>query len=371
MGPPSSPLETLKRVQDAVSSLPFESEWTFSTHVREEDGYATLDLHGLDQELASLALTAFVEAARERALSPVRIIHGVGHHSPGRPVLKDRVLERIEGDLSTKVRETREAPGHLDLQLELGLPPDLVGMAEKAASPRSLPGERTDLVAAFVEVFFQLLDGGEVPTRDLSAPLQAFTAHSSPLEKKALARAGVEQALARAEAEEAGLRGDELPPSPPRLPSRVRKESSPFPQQILPLDRPPRAREPVVEVPVRPLKVWRKIPPASTPTPPSPTQDSPPSKGASPGLGHPLAWALLALMAGFLPSVAPLVGGGVGLTAGLALRPSRPHPLASLLLGLSGALAGGVFLPSLGPYGLAVATVIAVSLANYRIESPS
>ncbi len=53
---------------------------------------AELDLHGLRQDDAREALSAFVKAAIAQEKRCVRVVHGKGHGSPGRmPVLKEKV----------------------------------------------------------------------------------------------------------------------------------------------------------------------------------------------------------------------------------------------------------------------------------------
>lgn len=54
---------------------------------------AALDLHGHTRDEARLALTTFLAECRRHGYRCVRIVHGRGHHSPGRePVLKRLVL---------------------------------------------------------------------------------------------------------------------------------------------------------------------------------------------------------------------------------------------------------------------------------------
>jgi DNA-nicking Smr family endonuclease len=54
-----------------------------------------LDLHGLDARAARLEVAAAVRAAYQAGERCLRIVHGRGLHSPGAPVLKDAVLERL------------------------------------------------------------------------------------------------------------------------------------------------------------------------------------------------------------------------------------------------------------------------------------
>ena len=55
---------------------------------------AELDLHGYSQQEARRELHRFLEECVSRGLSCVRIIHGLGHHSPNQtPVLKKRLPE--------------------------------------------------------------------------------------------------------------------------------------------------------------------------------------------------------------------------------------------------------------------------------------
>ncbi|MCK4910273.1 MAG: Smr/MutS family protein, partial [Thermodesulfovibrionales bacterium] len=63
-----------------------------------------IDLHGLIEDEAEVALVEFLEGSRRRGLSCVKVIHGRGLRSPGEPVLKLMVARLLKGALSKHVR---------------------------------------------------------------------------------------------------------------------------------------------------------------------------------------------------------------------------------------------------------------------------
>ncbi|MCK6529629.1 Smr/MutS family protein [Myxococcota bacterium] len=345
------------------------------SHVRDEDGHATLDLHGLSQDLAQRALAAFLSAARREALSPVRVIHGVGHGSGGKPVLKGLVEELLDGALADEVDDVRAAPGHVDVQVALRLPWDLPGLLERASLPRHLPGHRTDLVHRFAETFLDLVDGGEVPPSALEPTLDRFLATAAPAERAALERAGLGAALERAFAEESGLAGDDLPAAPARPPPGSRRPDA------IPAPAPVRVRPPRTlgkEESARPSRP--AVRPAAAPPTPLPSADpgdaaptpsgSPvdPADLASSGIGPPLAWALLALMASLLPGTGPFLGAAAGGAAAWAVRPSRPGAVAAVLCVALGGIAGGAASGAGPAWAWAAGAGLAAALVNRRCE---
>lgn len=63
-----------------------------------------IDLHGLTEDEAVAELAVFLEESRRRGLGCVKVIHGRGLRSPGRPVLKSAVSRLLKGSLSRHVR---------------------------------------------------------------------------------------------------------------------------------------------------------------------------------------------------------------------------------------------------------------------------
>ena len=67
-----------------------------STHLRELEPQAQLDLHGMRADEASTVLNDFLNRSRKRGLRKVLIIHGKGHHSKEGPILKNLVRDHLE-----------------------------------------------------------------------------------------------------------------------------------------------------------------------------------------------------------------------------------------------------------------------------------
>jgi len=88
------------------------SEWTFPgarvdlterLHGGEFSVQAEIDLHGLTEEEAWLEVSGFIENARKAGLRCVKVIHGRGLKSPGKPVLKGALHRWLKGQLSKYV----------------------------------------------------------------------------------------------------------------------------------------------------------------------------------------------------------------------------------------------------------------------------
>ena len=71
-----------------------------------------IDLHGLTEDEAISELVSFIEASRMQGLSCVKVIHGRGLRSPGKPVLKEAVTRLLKGALSKHVRAFSTAAPH-------------------------------------------------------------------------------------------------------------------------------------------------------------------------------------------------------------------------------------------------------------------
>ncbi len=56
----------------------------------------SLDLHGLTVEETEIEVENFLLQSKRAGLKKVLIIHGKGHHSAGKPVLKIEVLKLLE-----------------------------------------------------------------------------------------------------------------------------------------------------------------------------------------------------------------------------------------------------------------------------------
>lgn len=80
--------------------------------VKRQHKRETLDLHGLTEEQASVAITAAVPRCRAQGVRTLLIIHGRGYHSDPLegPVLKRLVFRLLEYPLRESIREFRPAP---------------------------------------------------------------------------------------------------------------------------------------------------------------------------------------------------------------------------------------------------------------------
>lgn len=65
-------------------------------YLRSMPAEASIDLHGLTKEEATVRLNAFIEECCRRNLSKIMIIHGKGNHSSNEPVLSKLVHDYIE-----------------------------------------------------------------------------------------------------------------------------------------------------------------------------------------------------------------------------------------------------------------------------------
>jgi hypothetical protein len=89
-----------QKLEAAITSLPFESSWSFHHSVRSYDqldgdieSIWTLDLHGLNRELGHNATLLFLKDLGQSSNTRCRIISGRGNNSDGHAVLP-RVVER-------------------------------------------------------------------------------------------------------------------------------------------------------------------------------------------------------------------------------------------------------------------------------------
>lgn len=95
-----------------ISDTSEYSEWAFPgaradlterLHGGEFSVQGQIDLHGLSEEEAWLEVSAFMDNARKAGLRCVKVIHGRGLKSPGKPVLKGAVHRWLKGQLSKYV----------------------------------------------------------------------------------------------------------------------------------------------------------------------------------------------------------------------------------------------------------------------------
>jgi len=85
-----------------------ERPWRVDSHVHDEFGVVTIDLHDLNASLAKRALKAVIARIEGLAGGGVIFITGQGRHSVGLPVLRNIVLGalvRLERDRGWRVRD--------------------------------------------------------------------------------------------------------------------------------------------------------------------------------------------------------------------------------------------------------------------------
>jgi hypothetical protein len=87
--------ELLTPLEAYAAGLPWASEkaWRISTHIRQERGTLTLDLHEMDLPGARRILDLIIE--NRPMVGRIRIITGRGKNSQDRPVLRPMVNERL------------------------------------------------------------------------------------------------------------------------------------------------------------------------------------------------------------------------------------------------------------------------------------
>lgn len=87
--------ELLVPMEAYAAGLPWSSEkaWRISTHIRQESGTLTLDLHEMDLPGSRRILDLIIE--NRPMVGRIRIITGRGKNSPDRPVLRPMVNERL------------------------------------------------------------------------------------------------------------------------------------------------------------------------------------------------------------------------------------------------------------------------------------
>jgi len=87
--------ELLAPLDAYAAGLPWSSEkaWRTSTHIRQERGTLTLDLHEMDLQGSRRILDLIIE--NRPMVGRIRIITGRGKNSPDRPVLRPMVNERL------------------------------------------------------------------------------------------------------------------------------------------------------------------------------------------------------------------------------------------------------------------------------------
>ena len=105
--------DELASVEFAAEDLPWAFEgrrWRTANSVRyEDDRVLAVDLHGLSVRLAGEVIDVVCRICPGRT---VRLVHGQGHHSGGRSVLRDHVREEVE---YRGLRVVDLAAGHVDV----------------------------------------------------------------------------------------------------------------------------------------------------------------------------------------------------------------------------------------------------------------
>lgn len=100
----------LVEVESGADGLRWAAErpWRVSTHVHDEFGVVTIDLHDLNAALTKRVLTAVIAQCDRLEGGGAIFITGQGRHSVGRPVLRGIVfgrLVRIERERGWRVRD--------------------------------------------------------------------------------------------------------------------------------------------------------------------------------------------------------------------------------------------------------------------------
>lgn len=102
--------EALRDVQARAVDLRWAEErpWRVDTHVHEEFGVVTIDLHDLNASLTKQTLRVIIERSEGLEGGGVILITGQGRHSVGLPVLRNIVLGtlvRLEHERGWRVRD--------------------------------------------------------------------------------------------------------------------------------------------------------------------------------------------------------------------------------------------------------------------------
>ena len=114
-----------QKLEAAVSSLPFESSWSFHRSVRSYDqldgnieSIWTLDLHGLNRELGHNATLLFLKDVGQSSNTRCRIISGRGNNSDGLAVLPRVVLRELKRQHAKGlITEYSDEDGYFDVTM--------------------------------------------------------------------------------------------------------------------------------------------------------------------------------------------------------------------------------------------------------------
>ena len=102
--------DALVEVQERAQGLRWAEErpWTAETHVWDDQGMVTIDLHDLNAKLSKAVLAAIADLAKELQQGGVVFVTGQGRHSVGVPVLRQVIsgsLVRFERERGWRQRD--------------------------------------------------------------------------------------------------------------------------------------------------------------------------------------------------------------------------------------------------------------------------